>query len=251
MKEDEARAASMLSSCVSDMCAVWAADEVQQMLAEQNLWLENQAGFYLDDLERICDAEYVPTTNDILRVRVYNPSSVSPKMHVIEGEAPFPWAFASLTVYKMKLTSLTSDRAPWAQFFDNVDSLLFLIPMSAFDEIDEENDGNINRLEKCLHHWRSVCGNKLLSRVRFAAYLNKIDILARKLQSGKQFGEYMSCYRDQPNDVESTLLYISRKVKEIHKAESPHRRELQLYRICTADLKDATTIMHGRKLLIH
>ncbi|KAK6995735.1 guanine nucleotide binding protein, alpha subunit [Favolaschia claudopus] len=249
MREEERRADQLLSACVHDMHALWTADMIQQILVEQNVALQNQPGFFLDDLRRICDAGYVPTTSkdDILRTRVHNPFIVCPGKHEIERESPFPWAFRSLTVYEMRSRCTISDRAPWAQFVDNVDCLIFLIPISAFDETHYENETGveINRLEASLNHWRLLCSKKLLASVQFTVCLNKIDIFTRKIESGKQFSKYVTSYGRQPNDPEAIIEYICRKVQGIHKKSSPRGRNLHLHCICATDPTAVLSVMSG------
>ena len=90
-----------------------------------------------------------------------------------------------------------------------VDAIIFLVPVSAFDQVRSSlvfislsltlstgfgrgshgrvllevladynrKDARINRLDDSLQLWRSVVSNKLLANVNFVLFLNKCDLL--------------------------------------------------------------------------
>jgi hypothetical protein len=58
-----------------------------------------------------------------------------------------------------------NSRAAWSPYFDDVDAIIFLAPISPFDEKLAE-DKRVNRLEDSYLLWRSVCANKLLARTQ-------------------------------------------------------------------------------------
>ncbi|KAK6995731.1 putative G protein alpha chain [Favolaschia claudopus] len=245
MREGEERANQLLSACVSDMQELWTANETQQLLQEHEIELKTQPGFFLDDLQRICDENYLPTTSDILRTRVHNSVTDGPAKHEIPGEPPFTWASGTLTAYEMKGAFTTSERAQWAQFVDDVACLIFLIPISAFDEIYYENDILMHPLEQSFKQWRAICSNRLLASVSLTVCLTKIDILRQKVQSGKQFSRFVTSYLDMPNDAAAILSYASEKVKSIYRKSSPgskYRRELTVARICATNPHNIASI---------
>ena len=46
-------------------------------------------------------------------------------------------------------------------------AIIFLAPISVFDERLEEDDSGINQLEDSVNLWTAVCKSKLLSKVTF------------------------------------------------------------------------------------
>ncbi len=92
-------------------------------------------------------------------------------------------------------------RAAWAPFFDDVDAIIFLAPISCFDEKLAE-DRRINRLEDSFLLWKAVCSNKLLSKTMFILFLNKCDLLEKKLKARTAFKNYVPSYgNERRNDV--------------------------------------------------
>ncbi|KAK7002215.1 G-protein alpha subunit-domain-containing protein, partial [Favolaschia claudopus] len=215
------------------------------MFDSHKIELKTQSGFFLDDLQRICDENYIPTTNDILRTRVHNPYADGPEKHDIEGESS--WKAGTLTAYEMRGALTTSEQAPWAQFVDNVTCLFFLIPISAFDEVYQENGIEFNPLEQSFKQWRAICSNNLLASVNLTVCITKIDILRHKIQSGKQFSQYVTSYLDQPNDADAILAYVSQKVKSIHRqllSTYKYKGDLSVTYICATNPSDICSLMY-------
>lgn len=48
-----------------------------------------------------------------------------------------------------------------------------------------------------------ICSNKLLANVDLVLFLNKCDILDRKLKSGIRLAKYVRSYQDRPNDSDT------------------------------------------------
>ena len=75
-----------------------------------------------------------------------------------------------------------------------------MAPASCFDERLEE-DPRVNRLEDSLTLWRSICSSKLLARTQLVVFLNKCDLLKRKLKRGIKVKTHLPSYGDRPNEV--------------------------------------------------
>lgn len=56
-------------------------------------------------------------------------------------------------------------------------------PLSCFDERLVE-DSRINRLEDSFLLWRTVCSSKLLEKTSLILFMNKIDLLKKKIKVG-------------------------------------------------------------------
>ncbi|KAJ2955263.1 hypothetical protein NUW54_g14752 [Trametes sanguinea] len=63
-------------------------------------------------------------------------------------------------------------------------------------------DPRVNRLEDSFHLWKSVIENKLLAHVNIVLFLNKCDLLKKKLESGVRLRNYIADY-NRPNDYET------------------------------------------------
>ncbi|KAJ7749334.1 guanine nucleotide binding protein, alpha subunit [Mycena maculata] len=227
-KSEEIQTRRILSACAADIITLWSAPEVQQGLKDREITLEEQSGFFLNEVERICREDYTPTPDDILRARVH---TVGPEEHVIHMESTTE-NMRSWTVYDMN--GSTSQRVAWAQFFDDVHVIIFLAPISAFNETLAENH-SVNRLADSLKLWRTICGNKLLLSVEFILFLNKVDILTRKINSGVRFADHVTSFRDKPNEPKEVIKYLSDAFATINHTYSPRKRKMHRHVTCAID----------------
>ena len=77
---------------------------------------------------------------------------------------------------------------------------LSVSPVSVFDQRLEE-DNRVNRLEDSIALWTSICSSKLLTKTQLILFLNKCDLLRRKLKRGIKVNKYFPSFGDRPNEV--------------------------------------------------
>ena len=77
---------------------------------------------------------------------------------------------------------------------------LSVSPVSVFDQRLEE-DNNVNRLDDSITLWTSICSSKLLAKTQLILFLNKCDLLRRKLKRGIKVNKYHPSFGDRPNEV--------------------------------------------------
>ncbi|TFK64784.1 hypothetical protein BDN72DRAFT_901266 [Pluteus cervinus] len=63
-------ATDVIASCKDDMKALWADPEVRAVLRKRKVRLQDSAGFFMDDLDRIATRNYEPSDDDIVRARL-------------------------------------------------------------------------------------------------------------------------------------------------------------------------------------
>ena len=102
-------------------------------------------------------------------------------------------------LYVKRLTS-NLQRPAWHPFFDDCDAIIFLAPINCFDQKLAE-DGKTNRLEDSFQLWKMICSSKLLARTQIILFLNKCDLLEKKLASGVKVSRYVPSFGDRRNDA--------------------------------------------------
>ncbi|KAJ3502754.1 hypothetical protein NLJ89_g8742 [Agrocybe chaxingu] len=224
----------VLNSCWKDMVALWNDRGVREILRRRKIRLEEGSGFFLDDLERVTSLKYLPTDDDVLKARLktVGVSEYKFEMEVSAGrDSGTEWRIVDVGGSR-------SQRPTWAPFFDDVDAIIFLAPISGFDQVLAE-DRTVNRLEDSVLLWKAVCSSKLLANVDLVLFLNKCDILERKLKSGIRLAKYVRSYGDRENDLDSVSKYLRGKFSAIHREYSPNPRKF--YAFCTSVTDTATT----------
>lgn len=224
----------VLHACRRDMMQLWNDEGIRHVLRRRKIRLEEGGGFFLDDLERITSLRYMPTDDDVLKARLktVGVSEYKFEMEISAGrDSGTEWRIVDVGGSR-------SQRQTWMPFFDNVDAIIFLAPISGFDQVLTE-DKTVNRLEDSVLLWKAVCSSKLLANVDLVLFLNKCDILEKKLNSGIRLSKYVRSYGDRPNDLDSVSKYLRGKFSAIHREHSPNPRKF--YGFCTSVTDTATT----------
>ncbi|GJF00724.1 G-alpha-domain-containing protein [Phanerochaete sordida] len=232
--EDPVHTINRSAPCIAEL---WRDKRVRQKLAEKRIRLEESSGFYLDQLDRITAKMYFPTDDDVLKARLKTTGVVEHTFKVSNPE------FRGVEWKIYDVGGARNQRQAWAPYFDDVDAIIFLAPISAFDQVLAE-DPRMNRLEDSLYLWKHVISNKLLSNVNIILFLNKTDLLRKKLESGVKLRHHMPHYRDKPNNYESVYSYFKNKFGAIHQTHSPNRdRELYIHGTSVIDTRSTRTII--------
>ncbi|KAH9887208.1 G-alpha-domain-containing protein [Cubamyces lactineus] len=226
---------TVLHHCCPDMIALWQDHVVRQILRRRKIRLEESPGFYLNDLNRVTSLAYFPSDDDVLRARLKTVGVSEYSFHMEAGpETGTEWRIIDVGGSRSQVRTSFST---WVPFFDDVNAIIFLAPISAFDQTLVE-DRSINRLEDSVLLWKEVCSNKLLAKVDLVLFLNKCDILASKLKSGIRLAKYVRSFGDRPNEPEVAEKYFKSKFSAIHREHSPIPRKF--YGFCTS-VTDTTT----------
>ncbi|KAK0205657.1 G-alpha-domain-containing protein, partial [Armillaria fumosa] len=206
-------------SCRMDIMHLWADGGVRRGLKKKKIRLEVFPGLFLNDLERITSPKYVRTNDGVLKTRLKTVDaqvSQGGKSRIVDVRV-------SKNQHHFQET--------WVPFFDDVDAIIFLAPISGFDQVLSE-DRTVNRLEDSVLLWKAVCQNKLLANVDLVLFLNKCDILESKLKAGIRLSKYVRSYGDRENDLDTVSKYLRSKFNAIHREYSPNPRKF--YAFCTS-----------------
>ncbi|KAJ7248598.1 heterotrimeric G protein alpha subunit [Mycena haematopus] len=228
-----------LMTCKEDMQALWADPAVQLALERRKVRLADTAGFFLNDLDRIATRAYTATDDDIVRARLRTVGIQEYLLRIGDGGPENSWTWKLYDVGGCRTM-----RAAWLPFFENTDVIIFLCPVSCFDERLDE-DTRINRLEDSTLLWRSICASKLLSKTQIILFLNKCDLLKRKLKRGIKLKTFLPSYGDRPNEVMPAVKYLREKYKEIQKQHSPEPRVAYIYTTTVTDTTATAKTLHS------
>ncbi|KAG6811071.1 hypothetical protein H0H92_009131 [Tricholoma furcatifolium] len=270
--QDKAEAADdateVIAECSQDMKELWSDPLVHQVLKRRRIRMEDSAGFFLNDLERIATKNYEPSDDDIVRARLRTLGIQEYKIHFeqtgsllqnvgLNGNFGQEW-----NIYDVGGSRTV--RNAWLPYFENVNAIIFraqsslfllsiifltfsrscthLTAISCFDERLLE-DHNVNRLEDSFLLWKAVCSSKILTKTTMILFLNKCDLLHKKLKSGVQVKSYLPSYGDRPNDAVNVVKYLKEKFKDTMRRNSPEPRVSYFYATSVTDTKATATTL--------
>lgn len=94
--------------------------------------LSDSAKYYLTDIDRIAMPSFVPTQQDVLRVRV-------PTTGIIE----YPFDLENIIFRMVDVGGQRSERRKWIHCFESVTSIIFLVALSEYDQVLAECDNEV------------------------------------------------------------------------------------------------------------
>ncbi|KAI0057226.1 P-loop containing nucleoside triphosphate hydrolase protein [Artomyces pyxidatus] len=230
-RKDSTDQIHVLLQCKSSMEQLWADPWIRNKLQERRASLEERGGYFLDDIDRITAADYIPTNDDVLKAHLPTVGIHEHTLQVVHHRWP-----------NLKLSEigfLHAQRQAWIPFVDSVNTLIFIAPISRFDEV-LAGDPPTNCLQQSLSLWRQVVSSPLLRSVNIFLFLNKCDVLKAKLDAGRQVKDYIPEFGDRPCTFESVTDYLYRRFHSICNEETSFHR-LRMVHIFFTSVTNSTS----------
>ncbi|XP_055340369.1 guanine nucleotide-binding protein G(q) subunit alpha-like [Paramacrobiotus metropolitanus] len=142
------------------------------------VYLHDSAKYFFNRIDVIADAEYIPTEQDILRVR-QSSTGIQEYTFEIEKEVFFR---------VIDVGGQRTERRKWIHCFDNVTAIIFVAALSDYDQTLLERDPhtgekhNVNRMAESLALFNVIIHEKYLQHASIILFLNKTDIFEEKIQ---------------------------------------------------------------------
>nr|XP_055073804.1 guanine nucleotide-binding protein subunit alpha-11-like [Misgurnus anguillicaudatus] len=126
--------------------------------------------YFMKNLDRIASADYIPTDQDVLRVRF-------PTKSINE----YSFNLEKLTIRIVDVGGQKSERRKWIHCFEYMTSLIFLASLSEYDQVLEENNKE-NRIKESLSLFYNIIHMPWFAKASIILFLNKKDIFEEKIQ---------------------------------------------------------------------
>lgn len=165
--------------------------------------LTDSAKYYLDNLDRISQSAYLPTLQDILRVRV-------PTTGIVE----YPFDLDSIIFRMVDVGGQRSERRKWIHCFESVTSIMFLVALSEYDQVLVESD-NENRMEESKALFRTIISYPWFQESSVILFLNKKDLLEEKVLYS-HLVDYFPEYDGPQRDAEAARDFILKMFVELN-----------------------------------
>jgi len=239
--ENKARAARVMAldphgetfnaAAAADIYALWQDRGIRSVydLRDREFFLNESAAYFFDEVTRIGEPGYIPTTQDALRARVRSTG--------IE-EANFE--FDTLKFKMLDVGGQRSERRKWIHCFDSVTAVLFCVGISEYDQMLRE-DPTQNRMKESLLLFDEVTNSPWFRDTAFILFLNKKDLFEEKIKH-VDLSICFPSYKGGKSYEEGTK-YIQEKF--LSQNQSPHR--IYCHLTCAIDTKNITLIFGGVK----
>ncbi|RKP21588.1 G-alpha-domain-containing protein [Rozella allomycis CSF55] len=148
----------------------------------------DSSAYFFDNVERIADPNYVPSTQDILKARIKT-----------TGIAEIRFRMGLVDIHMFDVGGQRSERKKWIHCFENVTSVIYIVSLSEYDQTLIE-DSTQNRLIESLVLFESIVNSRWFQNSSIVLFLNKMDIFEKKIQVSpinKYFPEYQGTTFDE------------------------------------------------------
>ncbi|KAF7664668.1 hypothetical protein LDENG_00169980 [Lucifuga dentata] len=213
---------------------LWADSGIQKCFARSREYqLNDSAAYYLNDLERIAKADYIPTQQDVLRTRVKT-----------TGIVETHFTFKELHFKMFDVGGQRSERKKWIHCFEGVTAIIFCVALSAYDLVLAE-DEEMNRMHESMKLFDSICNNKWFTETSIILFLNKKDLFEEKITRSPLsicFLEYTGA-----NKFDEAASYIQTKFEDLNKKKDT--KEIYTHFTCATDTKNTVVFSKGQCLM--
>ncbi|KAF9063181.1 guanine nucleotide binding protein, alpha subunit [Rhodocollybia butyracea] len=227
--------ARALDSAREDIQALWVHAVVRKMVRLRKLRLEESAPFFLDNIVRISEPDYLPDVDDVLNVRLQTLGVIEHSFPINLGGTMYDWRLYDVG-------GARGQRHAWVPYFEDATAIIFLAPISAFDQYLDE-DPRTNRIDDSLQLFTAICSNKLLKKAHLVLMLNKTDLLKAKLKAGIRVQKYITSYGNRPNKYDDVASYFRAHFMQVHKRKDVSNRSLYLHFTSMLDIKATQSII--------
>ncbi|GBG32323.1 Guanine nucleotide-binding protein subunit alpha [Hondaea fermentalgiana] len=173
---EEIKTLSIGSSSVIDapvgelLVAFWEDDGVQAAWHRRaEFQIQDSLKYYMDEMPRIQDSDYVPTEQDILRTRVRTSGIVEESFKIDNVLFEF-----------FDVGGQRNERKKWIHAFDNVTAVIFVAAINEYDQHLFE-DNTMNRIDEAVILFDEICNSPFFRQTSMILFLNKDDLFREKL----------------------------------------------------------------------
>ncbi|XP_018517847.1 guanine nucleotide-binding protein G(q) subunit alpha [Lates calcarifer] len=193
---DAEKLTTLINPYVDALKSLWSDPGIQECYNRKREYqISDSAKYYLNDLDRIADSAYLPTQQDVLRVRV-------PTTGIIE----YPFDLQNVVFRMVDVGGQRSERRKWIHCFEKVTSIMFLVALSEYDQVLVES-ANENRMEESMALFRTIITYKWFKDSSVILFLNKIDLLEEKIMYS-HLVDYFPEYDGPQRDVKAGKEFI-------------------------------------------
>jgi len=187
-------------------------------------------GYFMDNLDRIIQPDYIPNDQDILRSR-------SQTCGVVETR----FTVANISFRMCDVAGQRSERRKWMHCFSDVKAVIILVGLSEYDQtLAEQNE--INRMHEALKLFGDICNSRWFEKTTMILFLNKADLMEEKL--GRV--PLNVCFPDYKGDntFEDAINYIAAQFKA---ANSNPSKLISMHVTCATDTEAVRAIFAAVK----
>ncbi|KAL6502065.1 guanine nucleotide-binding protein subunit alpha [Orobanche gracilis] len=217
----------------------WRDNAIQETYSRGNeLQVPDCTQYFMENLQRLSDADYVPTKEDVLHARVRTTGVVEIQFSPV-GENK-----RSGEIYRLfDVGGQKNERRKWIHLFDGVSAVIFCAAISEYDQTLFEDD-NKNRMMETKELFEWILKQPCFENTSFMLFLNKFDLFEQKvlnvpLNICGWFKDYQPVSTGK-QEIENAYEFVKKKFEEVYfQSTTPDHvdRVFKIYRTSALDQK--------------
>ncbi|KAF1769201.1 hypothetical protein GCK72_001015 [Caenorhabditis remanei] len=212
---------------VEPLIAFWKSEQIQEVYKRRyEFELMDSTKYYLENLERISNENYLPNEEDIVHSRK---ATVSINSIVFE--------YTGVSLLMIDVGGQRSERKKWLHLFDDAKVVLFVIDLTGYAKKSEESRTELSRfpllfrdigkdafdMKVALKIFNDISASPALASAVFLLFFNKVDLFKELLPQVR----LQPCFSkfEEENDYDSTSKFICEKFTRAAKSKKsvfPH-----------------------------
>ncbi|XP_073275846.1 guanine nucleotide-binding protein alpha-1 subunit-like [Primulina huaijiensis] len=230
---------TLTKELANEIEALWKDSAIQETFSHgHELQVPDCADYFMENLERLSDSDYIPTKEDVLHARVRTTGVVEIQFSPV-GENK-----KSGEVYRLfDVGGQRNERRKWIHLFEGVAAVIFCAAISDYDQTLFEDD-NKNRMMETKELFEWVLKQPCFEKTSFMLFLNKFDLFEKKILNVPLnvcgwFKDYQSVSTGK-QEIENAYEFVKKKFEELYfQSTGPDRvdRVFKIYRTTALDQK--------------
>jgi GTPase SAR1 family protein len=186
-------------------------EAIQKTYARRSeFWLLDSFPYYIKNLERFTEPDWVPTEEDSVMARIRTTgivvSNLESKLAQEDKDEP-----AMLHFQVVDVGGQRNERKKWIHCFDDVRAILFIDNLAGYNQVLFEDSGK-NRMHESLELFNKVTYNKIFQQTPIFLFLNKKDLfeqMIKEVDMNVTFPEYKG-----GKDLKNALEFIQAQFRK-------------------------------------
>jgi len=231
--ENKLHDAVLNKTIVAHVKQLWADSAIQATYSHRARYqLNDNLKYFFDKVESLAAPDYVPSDEDILRVRVRT-----------TGITEFEFIIDSNRFRMIDVGGQRNERKKWIHCFDNVTAVLFVADMSAYDQVLFEDD-KCGRLEEALNLFENICNSRWFKQTSIILFLNKFDLFQEKIRLAPLSNAFQE-YKGGTN-VEAGREFIEHEFL----SRNHYKKQIFCHATCATDTSNIRVVFNGVKEIV-
>ena len=173
----------------------------------QNTWqlrglisVPDSCAFFFDNIDRICQDQFIPSDEDILLVRKRTTGII--EEHFLIKNTKF---------HIFDVGGQRNERKKWIHCFENVTAVIFVASLSSYNEVLLEDESVIVMKEE-LNLFDQICNSRWFQDTAFILFMNKRDLFDQKYRINKiPLNKCFNDFRGDSSIPEQGMNFIKKK----------------------------------------